>query len=109
MEPQTSNVTRRSVARGPVVLNHLGKQLDIVIAFARHLFTDRMEFFEKMWTTIHKSCLRLFPLFTHQEFRSHNFRRIKTGGRIEELDARLPMNAGEMSKIPRHQIVDLMK
>lgn len=46
---------------------------------------------------------------TDEELGCHNLGRIETRSRVEQLYSRLPLNAGQVSKVPGHQIVDLME
>ena len=48
-----ANVSRRSAPGRQVVAHHLGKEIDVVIAFAGHLFANRVKFLKKMWTLVH--------------------------------------------------------
>ena len=51
---------------------------------------------------------RLFSRFRNQKLRRHDHRHIKTGGGIEEPNARLAANICQVTEVPGHQVVNLM-
>ncbi len=52
---ETTNDALRAMSRLHTRPHHLGKQVHIIISLTRHLFANRVQDFEKSWSTIHKS------------------------------------------------------
>ena len=50
-----------------VASDHLGKQIQVVIALSRHLFPDRLQLFQKTWSLIHKFDFRLIPFLPQRD------------------------------------------
>ena len=50
---EAANHTLRTMRRTNTGSDHLGKKVDVVISFARHLFPNRVQHFQKSWATIH--------------------------------------------------------
>ena len=52
-DPLAANVADRSVVRLLAAADHLGEQVDVVVALARHLFANGVQLLEKSWLPIH--------------------------------------------------------
>ena len=81
--------------------HHLGKKINIVIYFTRHLFADRVEHFKKTRSAIHKvKSLRYFRWFGNQKLRGYDHRHEETGRGIEKTNTGLPADIRQMTKVP---------
>src|ERR1044072_8766201 len=56
---ETTNDALRAMSRLHTGPHHLSKQVHIVISLTRHLFANRVQNFEKSWSTIHACWLFL--------------------------------------------------
>jgi hypothetical protein len=128
--PEPANIARRAMFRRLITAHHLSEEVDIIIALARHLLANGMQFFQKSRTLIHNSVFSFqFSVFswassidnlklktenyllklTHQKLGRHDLRDEESGGGVEELDPRLPMDIREIAEIPGHQKIDLVE
>jgi hypothetical protein len=57
---EAANHPLRAMLRAHTGSNHLGKQVDVVISFPRHLFPNRVQHFQKFWATIHLFYFSIF-------------------------------------------------
>src|SRR5947207_15148121 len=51
---KAANVTFRPTRRPQSGSDHLGKKIDVIVDFARHVLPNSVQDFEKAWTTIHR-------------------------------------------------------
>src|SRR6185503_4220899 len=51
---ETTNHSLRSVRWLHSGSHHLGKQVNIIVRFARHVFPDRVQHLQELWSSIHQ-------------------------------------------------------
>lgn len=51
--PNSANIVGRAMLWSLVASNHLGEEIDVIVAFTRHLFANGVEFLKKMGSLVH--------------------------------------------------------
>jgi hypothetical protein len=51
--PNSANIVGRAMLWSLVAANHLGEEIDVIVAFTRHLFANGVEFLKKMGSLVH--------------------------------------------------------
>lgn len=49
----SANIVGRAMLWSLVAANHLGEEIDVIVAFTRHLFANGVEFLKKMGSLVH--------------------------------------------------------
>lgn len=49
----SANIVGRAMLWSLVASNHLGEEIDVIVAFTRHLFANGVEFLKKMGSLVH--------------------------------------------------------